>query len=420
LTAYMALPIDRSLALGTLRTLARHQGRITDPLTEEEPGRILHEVRLGVESGLSLGGGSTYYGTVDATPLFVVLLGELARWGAGTKEVAELLPHADRALDWVRCHSDRDGGFLAYQRATDRGLVNQGWKDSWDGISFADGRLAEAPIALCEVQGYVYDAYRTRAGLARMLADEESAQAWDDRAAALKEAFNERFWLPERGWFALALDRDQRQVDACASNMGHCLWSGIVDEDKAPLVAEHLLSPAMFSGWGVRTLSTAMGAYDPVSYHNGSVWPHDNAFIVAGLVRYGFVQGAQQVAEALLEAAEHFGGRLPELFCGFDRNEYPEPVPYPTSCSPQAWAAAAPVHLIRTLLRFDPQLPLDELWVDPVLPPAFTPLRVKGVGLDDARIDLAVSAHEATVEGAPQGVKVHHEWYWGRGATSPT
>jgi glycogen debranching enzyme len=419
LTAYMALPIDPSLALGTLRTLARHQGRVVDPRTEEEPGRILHEVRLGVESGLSLGGGSTYYGTVDATPLFVVLLGELARWGAEPQEIAELMPHADRALEWVRRRSERDGaGFVGYQRATDRGLANQGWKDSWDGITFADGRVAEAPIALCEVQGYVYDAYRTRAGLAQMLGEGEAAQGWDQRAARLKEAFNERFWLPDRGWFALALDRDDRPVDACASNMGHCLWSGIVDEDKAPMVAEHLLSPAMFSGWGVRTLSSEMGAYDPVSYHNGSVWPHDNALIVAGLVRYGFVQEAQRVTEGLFEAARHFGGRLPELFCGFDRDEYPEPVPYPTSCSPQAWAAAAPVHLIRTLLRFDPQLPHGELWVAPVLPPAFSPLRVEGVALGDARINLEVTAEGTVVERAPQGVHVRHEWYGEHGATA--
>jgi glycogen debranching enzyme len=411
LTAYMALPIDRNLALGTLRTLARHQGRDTDPLTEEEPGRILHEVRLGVESGLSLGGGSTYYGTVDASPLFVVLLGELARWGAERQEIAELLPHADRALEWVRRRRERDsGGFLAYQRATDRGLANQGWKDSWDGVTSADGRPAEAPIALCEVQGYVYDAYRTRAELARMLGEEHEARAWDERAVELKDAFNEQFWLPDRGWFALALDRDGRPVDACASNMGHCLWSGIVDDDKAPLVAEHLLSPEMFSGWGVRTLSSAMGAYDPVSYHNGSVWPHDNAFIVAGLVRYGFVREAQRVAEALLEAAQHFGSRLPELFCGFDREDFPEPVPYPTSCSPQAWAAAAPVHMIRTLLRFDPELHRNELWVDPVLPPAFSHIRVEGVALDNARIDLTVSAHGTVVDGAPPHVNIRHQW----------
>jgi glycogen debranching enzyme len=412
LTAYMALPVDRTLALGTLRTLARHQGRRTDPLTEEEPGRILHEVRLGVESALSLGGGSTYYGTVDATPLFVVLLGELARWGTDQQHVRELLPHADRALDWITRYGDRDGdGFVEYKRATDRGLRNQGWKDSWDGITFADGHLAEPPIALCEVQGYVYDAFRRRALLAQEMDDETTARRWLDRAAQLKAEFNERFWLPDRGWYALALDGDKRPVDACASNMGHCLWSGIIDADKAPLVAEHLLSPEMFTGWGVRTLSSAMRAYDPLSYHNGSVWPHDNAFIVAGLMRYGFVEEAQRIAEALLEAAQRFGGRLPELFCGLDRDEYPEPVPYPTSCSPQAWAAATPIHLIRTLLRFEPWLSRGQLWVNPALPPSYTPLRVEGVALGDGRVDLEVTAAGTHLRGLPPDLEVHTERY---------
>jgi glycogen debranching enzyme len=410
LTAYMALPVDRTLALGTLRTLARHQGRTTDPVTEEEPGRILHEVRLGVDSGLSLGGGSTYYGTVDATPLFVVLLGEFARWGAERRLVEELLPHADRALAWIDSHGDRDAdGFVEYRRATDRGLQNQGWKDSWDGITFADGRPAEAPTALCEVQGYAYHAFRARAEVAHWLDDDAGARHWSGRASALKAAFNERFWLADRGWYALALDRDKKPVDACASNMGHCLWSGIVDADKAPLVAEHLVSPAMFSGWGVRTLSSAMGAYDPVSYHNGSVWPHDNAFVVAGLMRYGFVQPAQRIAEALLEAAEHFGGRLPELFCGFDRAEFPEPVPYPTSCSPQAWASVTPIQLVRTLLRFHPDLPRERLWVDPVLPPAFAPLRVEGVALGAGRVSVEVTGDETVVEGLPSGVELCRE-----------
>jgi glycogen debranching enzyme len=407
LTSYMAIPVDRSLALGTLRLLARHQGRRVDPLTEEEPGRILHEVRLGVETGLSLGGGSAYYGTADATPLFVVLLGELVRWGAEPAHVRELLPHADRALEWIDKYGDKDGdGFVEYQRATDRGLRNQGWKDSWDGITFADGTVAEPPIALCEVQGYVYDAFRTRALLAQEMNDDATAQRCLDRANTLKTRFNEQFWLPDRGWFALALDRDHHPVGSCASNMGHCLWSGIVDTDKAPSVAGNLLSPGMFSGWGVRTLSSEMGAYDPVSYHNGSVWPHDNAFVVSGLMRYGFVEEAQRVAEGLLEAAQMFGGRLPELFCGFDRDEYPEPVPYPTSCSPQAWAAAAPVHLIRTLLRFEPWLSRNKLWVDPVLPPAYTPLRVDGVALGDRRISLEVTGQGTRLEGLPPGVEV--------------
>jgi glycogen debranching enzyme len=410
LTGYMALPLDRTLTLGTLRTLARHQGRTTDPLTEEEPGRILHEVRLGVDSGLSLGGGSTYYGTVDSTPLFVIVLGEVARWGAAVEDVRELLPNADRALEWVERYGDRDGdGFVEYQRATDRGLQNQGWKDSWDGINFADGHLAEAPIAVCEVQGYVYDAFLRRAELARWIGEDALAQRWTDRALSLKAAFNEQFWLPDRGWYAIALDRDKIPVDACASNMGHCLWSGIVDADKAPLVAQHLLSPPMFTGWGVRTLGSTMGAYDPVSYHNGSVWPHDNALIVAGLMRYGFIDEAQRISEALLEAAQVFGGRLPELFCGFDRAEYPEPVPYPTSCSPQAWAAASPIQLLRTLLRFDPWMPRNRLWVAPVLPSAFTPLRIDGVSLGGGRISLEVSEEGTKVEGIPDSVEVLNE-----------
>jgi glycogen debranching enzyme len=409
----MSLAVDRGLAAGTLATLASHQGRRVDPLTEEEPGRILHEVRLGVESGLSLGGGSIYYGTVDATPLFVVLLGEVARWHSDRALVADLLPAADRALAWVEEYGDRDGdGFVEYHRATDRGLRNQGWKDSWDGVTFADGRPAEAPIALCEVQGYVYDAYRSRAELARGLGDQATAERCSERARELKRAFNEQFWLPDRGYYALALDRDKTPVDACASNMGHCLWSGIVDEDKAPAVAERLLSREMFTGWGVRTLASDMGAYDPVSYHNGSVWPHDNALIVTGLMRYGFLEEGQRVAEGLFEAAQAFGGRLPELFAGIDRSHYHAPVPYPTSCSPQAWAAATPIQLIRSLLRFEPWLTRDTVWMAPALPPSFGRLRVEGIALGDDRVTLAVDADaRATVEGLSPGVHVRNEPY---------
>jgi glycogen debranching enzyme len=411
LTAYMALGVDLDLAAGTLTTLASHQGTRVDPLTDEQPGRILHEVRLGVESGLSLGGGSTYYGSVDATPLFVVLLGELARWSSDRALVAELLPAADRALAWVEEYGDRDGdGFVEYQRATDRGLRNQGWKDSWDGVTFADGRPAETPIALCEVQGYVYDAYVRRAELALEMEDVQAAERWLGCARDLKREFNERFWLPDRGYYALALDRDKTPVDACASNMGHCLWSGIVDDDKAPAVVERLMSPEMFTGWGIRTLATDMGAYDPVSYHNGSVWPHDNALIVTGLMRYGFVTEAQRVAESLVAAAQAFGGRLPELFAGLDRGEYDAPVPYPTSCSPQAWAAASPVQLTRALLRFEPRLAQDAVWVAPALPRSFGRLRVEGVALGDDRVTLAVpSDGQATVEGLSPSVEVHRE-----------
>ncbi|NKX56250.1 amylo-alpha-1,6-glucosidase [Arthrobacter mobilis] len=408
LASYMIVVLDPSLALGTLQTLASRQGTVVDPLTEEQPGRILHEVRLGVGTQLALGGKSAYYGSVDATPLFVTLLGEVSRWGVPAEDVTALLPHADRALDWIRDYGDSDGdGFVEYRRLNDQGLANQGWKDSWDGINFANGRMAEPPIALCEVQGYVYTAYIARAWMAYDAGDLALAADLRDRAARLKQRFNQQFWLPDKGYYAIALDKDKRPVDACASNMGHCLWSGIVDSDKAPLVAGKLMSPEMFSGWGVRTLASNMGAYNPVSYHNGSVWPHDNALIVAGLMRYGFVPEAQRIATALLEAADYTGGRLPELFCGFGRADYPEPVTYPTSCSPQAWASAAPVMLLRSMLRYEAHLSHGGLWMDPVLPDSWGYLHAPNVPLGPARITINVSGSKVWVEGLPPGVELH-------------
>jgi glycogen debranching enzyme len=405
LTAYMALSIDQDLALGTLQTLARYQGTSEDPMSEEQPGRILHEMRFGKEATLALGGGNIYYGTADATPLFVTVLGELSHWGLPEQELLGLLPAADRALEWIDSFGDRDGdGFVEYQRLTDRGLRNQGWKDSWDGINFADGTIAEPPLALCEVQGYVYAAYRARSALARRLGDEDTAVRFQDRAAALKTAFNKSFWLPDRGWYAVGLDRDKRPVDALTSNIGHCLWSGIVDDDKAELVAEHLLSPRMFTGWGVRTLATDMGAYNPISYHNGSVWPHDNALVTAGLMRYGFVEHAQRVATGILDAAERFGGRLPELFTGLDRADFPSPVAYPSSCVPQAWASAAPLQLMRTLLRFDPAVPEREVHLDPALPASIPEVRIRNAPLGEARLDLAVTADGVQLDGLPHGI----------------
>lgn len=408
LTSFMALPLDPSLALGTLRTLADKQGQKVDARSEEQPGRILHEVRFGVSTGLALGGGSAYYGSVDATPLFVTLAGELARWGFQSDVTRSLLPAIDRALEWIETYGDADGdGFVEYARATDHGLINQGWKDSWDGITFANGSLAVAPIALCEVQGYVYTAYLSRALMAQDAGDSELATHLGDKAAALKDAFNERFWLPRHGYYALALDRDKNAVDSCASNMGHCLWSGIVDDDKAGAVAERLMSKEMFTGWGVRTLSSAMAAYNPASYHNGSVWPHDNALIASGLMRYGFEEEAQRIASAIVDAAEAFGGRLPELFCGLDRDSHPTPVPYPASCSPQAWAAATPIQLMRTLLRFDPCLPHGGLWLDPILPPRFGDVRMANVPLAGSHIAVNVVDGKTQVTGLPNTLELH-------------
>ncbi|GAB13048.1 hypothetical protein ARGLB_035_00120 [Arthrobacter globiformis NBRC 12137] len=405
----MALPVDPSLAIGTIQTLADRQGSAVNPRTEEEPGKILHEVRLGVSSGLALGGRSAYYGSVDATPLFVALLGEVSRWGFAAETIAALMPHVDRALEWIRSYGDKDGdGFVEYKRLNDQGLINQGWKDSWDGINFADGTLAEAPIALCEVQAYVYSAYLARSWLARDAGDVELADRYKDRAARLKRQFNEKFWLADRGYYAIALDGKKRPVDACASNMGHGLLFGLIDEDKAPLVVERLMSPEMFSGWGVRTLASNMGAYNPASYHNGSVWPHDNAIIVAGLLRYGFNAEAQRIATALLEAAEYSDGRLPELFCGFDREHVDEPVPYPTACSPQAWAATAPIMLVKSLMGYYADVALGGLWMNPVLPESFGAVHISNAPIADDRITIDVSGSTVAVQGLPEGVVLQH------------
>ncbi|MEH3140462.1 MAG: amylo-alpha-1,6-glucosidase [Mycobacterium kyogaense] len=409
LTGWMTLGLDPRLALCTLRTLARLQGTRVDPRNEEQPGRILHEVRLGSEAKIALGGGTTYYGTVDATPLFVMLLGELDRWGAlPDEDRRSLVTAADRALDWIAEYGDADGdGFVEYQRHTDSGLLNQGWKDSFDGVPHADGHPAVPPIALCEVQGYVYAAYLARAGLAEHDDDHDLAASWRVRATHLKEAFNRAFWMPEVSAYALALDGSKRHVDAVSSNMAHCLWTGIVDDDNAAAVAAHLISPAMSSGFGLRTLSANMTAYNPMSYHNGSIWPHDNAIAVAGLARYGFLEEAQRISLDVIDASEHFGGRWPELFCGLDRLTFARPVPYPTSCSPQAWASAAPRLLLRSLLQFDPDVPQGILHVSPALPARLLPLRLEGMPLASARIDIAVAVDGSVeIDGLPAGIEL--------------
>ena len=402
LTSSMTLSVNPDLAVGTLRALAHHQGRGIDPMTEEQPGRIVHELRLGIDSALALGGTDRYFGTIDATPLFVVVLGQLARWGADRGLIEELLPAADRALEWIARYGDRDGdGLVEYERSTDRGLRNQGWKDSLDGVNFADGTLAEPPIALVEVQAYVYAAYRARSELAAQHNDPDASRHWSEQAEAMRRRINEAFWLPESGYYAVGLDADKRPIDALASNMGHVLWAGAADPEKAALVAERLLAPEMFSGFGIRTLATSMGAYNPVSYHNGSVWPHDTALAAAGLVRYGHRRHAKRVAAGLIDAAAYFSGRLPELFCGFDRCEYRGPVPYPTSCSPQAWASAAPVAVVAAMLGLEPNVPAGTIQVDPDLPLEWGNLAMTDIPLSPERISVHVGRDGTwSVEGA--------------------
>ncbi|MGD9796650.1 MAG: glycogen debranching N-terminal domain-containing protein [Acidimicrobiia bacterium] len=407
LTAWMALVVDPDLATGVLETLARFQGGRDDPATEEQPGRILHEMRFGESSSLALGGGRVYYGSVDASPLFVMLLGELRRWGVADELVERLLPHADRALAWITDVADRDGdGYVEYLRATPAGLANQGWKDSWDGIRYADGAVAEAPIALCEVQGYTYAAYLARAHFALEAGDGERRRHWSERAAELRARFNRDFWLPDRGFFAVGLDADKRPIDSLASNQGHCLWTGIVDEDRAGPVADALLSPAMFSGWGVRTLAADERAYNPLSYHCGSVWPHDNAIIAAGLVRYGQLDHAHRIMRGILDVADANGGRLPELLSGIGRDELGAPASYPTSCEPQAWAAATPLLFLRLLLRLDPWVPHERVCIAPALPGWLGRLEVAGIPLGGARVDVRVDEDGVAVTGLPPGLEL--------------
>lgn len=406
LTSWMALLLDPSLALGTVRALARLQGTDSVDDSEEQPGRILHEVRFSKGPSLALADGDVYYGTVDATPLFVMLVHELWRWGVPFDELLALLPAVDASLDWMAGPGDPDGdGYVEYADHSPQGLVNQGWKDSFDGVSFADGRMPEPPIALAEVQAYAYAAWRAGAALASANGDHAVATTRETRAATLMRQFDRDFWVPHHAAFAVALDRDKRPVDAVTSNMGHCLWAGIVaDPDKAAAVARWLVSPELFSGWGVRTLATSMARYNPLSYHNGSVWPHDTAICVAGLRRAGFVDQALQIAGGLLAAAEASGSRLPELFAGLTSDEMPVPVRYPASCSPQAWASASPLLITRALLGLEPNVPGGSLQLDPVLPERSTALQIVDFPLGESRVTIEIDGDAVAVRGLPRGL----------------
>jgi glycogen debranching enzyme len=283
--------------------------------------------------------------------------------------------------------------------------VNQGWKDSWDAIRHRDGRLARPPIALSEVQGYVFAAYIARAEIARDVGDVETFERYQRKAHDLYRRFNEDFWLDEYSCYAMALDADKRPVAALGSNIGHCLWTGIVDPSRSDAVAEALVSPEMFSGWGVRTLATSMPAYNPVSYHNGSVWPHDNAICAAGLARYGFRHAAHRIIDAQLAVADHFGGRLPELFSGFPRGRPSTPAAYPTSCSPQAWAAASPLLWLRVMLGLDPT-PQGQVCLHPDLPESVHRMRVTGVDLGNYELAVEVDVTGTRFDGP--GLRVLH------------
>ncbi|HEY1332427.1 MAG TPA: glycogen debranching N-terminal domain-containing protein [Actinomycetota bacterium] len=371
ITAYQTMWVGPELTRGALHLLGSLQGTKVDDFRDEEPGRILHEVRDGELTVLGEKPHSPYYGTSDATPLYLILLSEYWRHSGDDAFVMERWDKVTAALEWIDRYGDRDGdGFVEYQTRSSQGLGNQCWKDSWDGIQYADGRIPYLPIATAELQGYVHDAKLRCAELAeRLRGDDLLADRLRREAEELFERFNRAFWSRERGgYYVVGLDGDKRQIDSMTSNMGHLLWSGIVPEDRARVVADHLMSDDLFSGWGVRTMSRVDLGYNPIGYHVGTVWPHDNSLIAMGLARYGFRDEANRIVTAMLEASSFTDARLPEAFAGFDRSLGRFPVPYPTACSPQAWATGATFAFLKVMLglesrngevRIDPHVPTE-------------------------------------------------------------
>jgi glycogen debranching enzyme len=393
IASFQALVIRPQLAIETLEVLASLQAEHDDPERDAEPGKIPHELRTGEMARSGELPHRPYYGTVDATPLWLILLGATWDWTGDRALIDRLWPHALRALEWMDRHGDIDGdGFLEYRRRTPSGLLNQGWKDSHDAIRDRNGRLAEGPIALVEVQGYAFDARRRMARLARVRGDDDLADRLEQQAERLRNRFEDAFWSEEQGYYAMGLDGDKRRLDAIGSNPGHCLWSGIVSPDRAQLVVDRLMSPDMFSGWGIRTYASGQPGYNPIGYHTGTVWPHDVALIAAGFKRYGHHDEANLLVERIFQASQHFPDfRLPELFCGFDRDSSPEPVPYPVACSPQAWAAGSLFLFAETMLGLRPHAHRGELELRrPELPEWLAKVTVTNLRVGDETVDLLV------------------------------
>jgi glycogen debranching enzyme len=402
LTALFALPFNPALAVGTLKTLASLQGSQVDQRRDEQPGKIVHEIRAGELAATGEVPFGRYYGSVDATPLFLWLLGRYVETTGDLELAEQLWSNAERALDWIERSGDCDGDmYVEYWRETPQGLANQGWKDSFDAISHANATLARPPIALCEVQGYVYAAYASIADVARRLGCDELAARLKQRAATLRSRFSRDFWLEHERTVAIALDGDKKPCRVMSSNAGHCLATGLLNREQADALAERLMGEEMFTGWGVRTLSARERRYNPMSYHNGSVWPHDNAIIAAGLARFKKHQEAVRILDGLLQAAGQLKtGSLPELFCGFPRDERLGPVPYPVACHPQAWSGASIFMIVQAMLGiqvmgFDRKLIIDS----PAMPAWLDWLKIENLKVGDGEVSLMVRR-------APEGTSV--------------
>jgi glycogen debranching enzyme len=404
ITALEFLPFYPQIACGVLKFLATYQGTKVEPFTDEEPGKILHEFRTGEMANCREIPYIPYYGTVDATPLFLITLAAYIRWTNDRALLEQLWPNAQAAARWMVEYGDRDGDtFLEYGTTSEKGLDNQGWKDSWDAISHSDGRIAAKPMALSEVQGYAYAAYRATSYLAQQLGQTTEAAHWDQQAEILQQNFLEHYWWEDEHVVYLGLAQQKEPCDVVSSNAGQCLWTGILPEDKAQLVIERLLRNDMFSGWGIRTLSTQAARYNPLSYHNGSVWPHDTAIIAAGCAHYGGKQEAGQLLKSLFDASNHFeNARLPELYCGFERRKGYGPTRYPVSCSPQAWATGAPHMILIAMLGLLPNAQEQHLTLhQPTLPNWLNTLEIDGLYIGERRIHLHFKRHGDHTEVIP-------------------
>jgi len=396
ISAYQSLSLNPQLAIDTLRVLARYQGKVVNDWLDEEPGKIMHEYRAGEMTRHGEMPFCPYYGSLDSTPLFLILLSETYNWTGDEALVRELLPNAIAALDWIDNYGDLDDdGFVEYKQRSPKGLANQSWKDSWDAALHRDGRLAEAPIAPVEVQGYVYDAKMRMSSLLRALGDTSRADRLKREAYDLATRFEKAFWMPYRGFYAMALDGQKKPLEVISSNPGHLLFSRIVSRERARSVVKRMMKEDMFSGWGWRTLAQSEPVFNPLSYHRGSVWPHDNSIIAHGMALNEFRPQAIHAMTTLFEAALKFRDyRLPELFCGVQRREFDEPVHYPVSCSPQAWASGAMFLMLASVLGFRPNAAKRELNIlNPLLPEWIDTLHIRKLRVGGSRVGLDFTRH---------------------------
>ncbi len=394
IAAYQSLALNPRLAVETLRVLARYQGKQFNDWQDEEPGKILHEYRNGEMTRAGEMPFGPYYGSVDATPLFLILLGETFNWTADERLVRDLLPNVYAALDWIDRYGDLDGdGFVEYRRRSPKGLINQGWKDSWDANMHADGTVAKPPIALIEVQGYVYEAKYRMASLLRAFGDAPTADRLKRDAAELARRVEKAYWMSDKGYYAMALDAEKRPLQVVASNPGHLLFTRLLPKERARAITNRMMREDMFTGWGLRTMSQREKVFNPLSYHRGSVWPHDNSIIAHGMALNEFREPAIRILTALYQAALEFRDyRLPELFCGVQRREHDEPVHYPVSCSPQAWASGAMFLMLTSVLGIRPSAPRRELnIVNPVLPEWLDYLHIRNLRIGGSRVALDFS-----------------------------